>query len=178
MSKHIELARKLKALADKGTGGEKINAEVMLNALMEKHGITIEEIEGEKIEDYFFNIEKHRQPLWHQIVKHTNYSIKCYGELPKESIDKYLLAGNWMISCTASEYIEIEAKCDFYQRLYDEETNIFYGAFLRANDLLVKNPNKEEKEMTLEEYEKWKRVNDMAGNITIGQFRKQISQPK
>ena len=51
MSKYIELAKKLKALADRGIGGEKINAEKMLNALMKKHKISIEDIEGEKQED-------------------------------------------------------------------------------------------------------------------------------
>ena len=58
MSKNIELAKKLKALADKGIGGEKSNAEAMLNNLMKKHNITIEEIEGEKLMDFFFKIEK------------------------------------------------------------------------------------------------------------------------
>lgn len=45
MEKYIELAKKLKELADRGTGGEKVNAEQQLTRLMEKHGITLEDIE-------------------------------------------------------------------------------------------------------------------------------------
>ena len=58
MSKNIDLAKKLKALADRGVDGEKTNAEAMLNSLMKKHNITIEEIEGEELLDFFFKIEK------------------------------------------------------------------------------------------------------------------------
>lgn len=177
MSKHIDLAKKLKALAEKGIGGEKINAEVMLNALMKKHKIIIEDIESDKLEDYYFNLGKSEFTLLNQIVKHVNYSTKCYGEFTKEVIKKYFLKGNYMITCTASNYIEIEAKYNFYKRLYDEELDIFYSAFLKANNLLVDNPNKkEDKEMSFEDYEEWKRVDDMAKKITVGQFRKQLQK--
>lgn len=175
MSKHIELARKLKALAERGIGGEKKTAEEMLNALLKKHKITIEEIEGEKLEDYYFNLKSEQHDLWHQVVKRINLSIKCYGMFPKKAIKELQLGGNYMLKCTASEYIEIEAKFDFYTKLLKEEYDIFLTAFFNANDLLVDNPDIKKVERTDEDYEKWARIHDMSKKITVGQFRKQLS---
>jgi len=47
-------------------------------------------------------------------------------------------------------------------------------AFFKANNLLIDNPNRVDKEMTLEDYENWKRVNEMSKKIKVGQFNKQI----
>ncbi|MBK7362717.1 MAG: hypothetical protein IPJ01_10515 [Micavibrio sp.] len=174
MSKNIDLAKKLKALADRGVDGEKTNAEAMLNSLMKKHNITIEEIEGEELLDFFFKIEKIDYKFLNQIIKHVNHTIKCYGEFPKDVIKKHNLRGNYMINCTSSEYIEIEAKYSFYKKLYEEEVDVFYTAFLTANSLLIDIPDREDKEMTLEDYENWKRVNEMSKKIKVGQFNKQL----
>lgn len=175
MSKHIDLARKLKALADKGVGGEKVTAEAMLNALLKKHKITIEEIEGEKLEDHYFTLTKEEFRLWYQIVKQVRYALKVYGEFPKKFIRQYSLDGNWMITCSASEFIEIEAKYSFYKRLFEQELDVFYSAFIKANDLLVDNPNKTaDKEMSMEDYLEWKRIDDMSKKIKSESFRKQL----
>lgn len=176
MSKHIELAKKLKALADRGIGGEKQNAETMLNQLMKKHNITIEEIEGEKIEMHFFKIDSKHHSLWFQIVKRTNDTIRCYGEFPKSKIKQFNLGGNYAIDSTTSEYIEIEAKYDFYRRLYESELDIFFSAFLDANDLLCDNkPEDLKKQYTKEEIEKMRRIQSLSNKITVGQFKKQLS---
>ena len=43
--KYLELARKLKALADKGIDGEKYNAQKQLDKIMKKYGIRMEDLE-------------------------------------------------------------------------------------------------------------------------------------
>lgn len=174
MSKHIELAKKLKALADKGIGGEKINAEKMLTDLLKKHNLTIEEIEGEKQEDYFFTISENDWKLWYQIVKKVNYEIKVYGPFPDNVQKQHGLNGNYMISCSASNYIEIEAKNDFYQRLFNEELDFFSSAFIQANDLEVDRPGKEAPELSREDYNQLIRVRDMADKIKKGEFLRQL----
>ena len=179
MSNHIELAKKLKALADKGIGGEKTTAEKMLATLLKKHKITIEQIDSEATQDYYFKLKNSEQRLLYQIIKHVHYKLNFYGEFPKDIIKKHGLKGNYMVTCTASQYIEIEAKHSFYKNLYEEEVSVFYSAFIRANGLLVDNPeSKDDEEMSFEDYEKWKRVNDMAKNIKVGEFRKQIERTK
>jgi len=78
-SKYIELGRKLKAIAERGIGGEKINAEKMLENLLKKHNLTIDDIEGEKTDNYFFMLKESEHQLWYKIVKYVNVYIKCYG---------------------------------------------------------------------------------------------------
>ena len=96
MNKHIELAKKLKALADKGIGGEKVNAEKMLNDLLKKHNITIEDVEGEKTENYFFKVKPEDSNLFIQIVKRVRYDLKVYGEVPAKKIKELHLKGNYV----------------------------------------------------------------------------------
>jgi hypothetical protein len=175
-TKHIELAKKLKALADKGIGGEKINAEKMLNSLLKKHNLTIEDIEGEKIEKHYFKLEKKDERLWAQIVKSVNNEIKCYGPFPIKMIKEYHFPGNYLIECTISEYIEIEAKNNIYKRLYEEESNIFYHAFCTANNILIK-PKKsiDISDLEVNELQTLLRVRQMSRNIKNEQYRKQLN---
>lgn len=176
MSKYIELAKKLKALADRGIGGEKTNAEKMLKDLLGKHNLSLDDIEGEKIEMHYFNLDKAYKDLWGQIVKSVNSEIGCYGEFPKNDIKKFNLQGNYCAKCTPSEYIEIEAKLGIFIPLYKSELDIFYTAFCTANDLLVKpKKQKSASDLSPEEYEKWKRSQDMATKIKSEQYRKQIA---
>jgi len=46
--KILDKAKKLKELADRGIGGEKVNAKYMLENYMKKHNIKMEEIESHK----------------------------------------------------------------------------------------------------------------------------------
>ena len=177
MSKHIELAKKLKALADKGVGGEKINAERMLNDILKKHNLTIEDIEGEQTRDYCFKLKKGEDKLWGQIVARVNPKINKYGEFPAKIIKAHNLQGNYMITCTSAEYVEIESMFNVYNRLYKEELDIFYSAFCTANDLLVTvDSPKSTKDLTEEEYNKWLRAQQMASKIKSETFKKQITQ--
>lgn len=176
MSKHIELAKKLKALADKGIGGEKINADKMLNDLLKKHNLTIEDIEGEKTADYFFKLKDEEVKLFMQIVARVNYNIPKYGEIPAKKVKQLSLKGNYFITCTVAEYVEIQSMLGVYPRLYKEELNIFYTAFCKANDLLVNEGKlKTTDDLTPEEYKEWKRVQEMASKIKSETFRKQIT---
>jgi len=177
MNKHIELAKKLKALADKGVGGEKVNAEKMLNDLLKKHNITIEDIEGEKTEDYFFKVKSKDAHLFTQIVKRVRYDLKVYGEVPAKKIKEWGLKGNYFTTCTAFEFIEIRTMFDHYTELYKKELDIFFGAFLQANDLLAKPPQNELKsikDLTPEEKLRWMRQTEMASKIKSETFRKRI----
>ncbi len=177
MSKAIELAKKLKALADKGVGGEKQNAEQMLQKFLKKHNLTIEEIEGEKVNRYFFKIEKENQKLLHQIVKITNRNLSLWGEFPKNKMRQLRLSGNYMTECTASEFVEIKSKFDFYSNLYQDELDIFYTAFLHTNNLLVKSSSEDKEEKTsIEELERQRRALLMSSQIKKGHYLKQLEK--
>lgn len=175
MTKQIELAKKLKALAERGVGGEKENAEAMLKSFMLKHGLRMEDIDGEKIDKYFFKIEKTLSRLFQQIVARVNKDIKVYANIPVKTIKQYKLKGNFFIECTVAEYVEIEAMYSFYKVLYAAELKVFYSAFVQANDLGVRTTTtKTTNDLTPEEYKEWKRVSDMASKIKSESFRKQL----
>ncbi len=175
--KYIELAKKLKALADKGVGGEKTNAEKMLNDLMKKHGIKIEDIEGEATNDYFFKVDDEFKDLFFQIVKSVNRDIPAY-RYPKNVVRQHKLKGNHEIKCTIAEYIEIEQSFDIYTKLYKEELKTFYEAFVHANRIYPKATEEEKKsihDLSDEEREAWMKKVLMAQNIKKANIRKQLS---
>jgi hypothetical protein len=176
MEKYIELAKKLAALAEKGIGGERVNAQVMLEKIMQKHGLSIEDIEGEAQKEYFFTDVDQR--LWHQIVGRVNPEIHCYGKIPAKYVKRVKLPGNYFIRCTASEYVQIEGMYAIYKRLYDEELNIFYHAFCTANDLLVrpKTPIGID-DLEAKELEKLLRVRKMSREIKTEQYRRALNGP-
>lgn len=176
MSKHIELAKKIKALQEKGIDGEKINAEIMLNKIMHKHGLTTNDLEQDKINDYYFTYKPGDHKLWVQIVKRVNHKINMYGPFPDKEVKAFSLSGNYMISCTAVEYVEIETMLSVYEPLYKEELDIFFSAFCRANDLLVtKGDIKSIKDLSDKELEDYIRAQELSAKIKSKTFRKQIS---
>lgn len=163
MSKYIELAKKLKALADRGIGGEKINAEKMLNALMKKHGISMQEIEGDEIEFNEIIVSKEKQKLFHQI----GYSIfgKKYHNLDirRNGNKKY-------VKCTKAQAVEYEAKLNFYWKLYKEELDIFYHAFVQRNNIF--SPDSDGQELKPEDRDRMRRVMEMASTIKQQSYSK------
>lgn len=175
MDKKLELAKKLKALAEKGVGGEKLNAETILKDFLAKHNISLDELESEKESDYFFQIKEEEEQLFIQIVARVRRTIKVYGRITAVKIKEFKLKGNFFITCTASEYFEIESMNHVYQRLYKKELDVFYHAFLTANNLLASSENpKSYDDLTDEEKDKYDRGTAMAENIKSETHRKQI----
>jgi len=178
MSKHIELARKIKSLADKGIGGEKINAEKMLSDFLKKHKLTLSDIEGEEIKSFFFTIDEDFYDLFVQIVKSVNREIKVY-RFPKKEVRQFRLKGNHEIECTVAEYVEIEQSFDIYSKLYKDELKTFYSAFIHANNIYPKQRQEELKSMhdlSAEEQNEWIRKITMANNIKKAHILKQLPQ--
>jgi hypothetical protein len=131
------------------------------------------------MEDYYFTVKKDHSKLFVQIANKVNFSLKIYGEFSKQVIKDYKLKGNYMVTCTALEFVEIETMFDHYSNLYKKELEIFFGAFLTANDLLIKRPKSEMRsidDLSPEELEKWKREQAMASEIKSESFRKRLNK--
>lgn len=167
MDKIIQLAKKLKALSDKGVGGEKINAEKMLQKIMEKHNLTIEDVEGEKKDFAYYKVNQKQQEIFWQVVssvigKHTSYTDKRKR-------------GYFLLKVTASEAVEIQMKYDFFWKLYQEEFDIWRSAFIARNDIYHPDGNKiDMADLSGEELQKIKRIAEMSQSIKRGELRKQI----
>lgn len=178
MDKHIELAKKLKQLADKGIGGEKLNAEQMLNNLLKKHNLTLADIEDEVKQDFFLKFtDEYKWRMFSQITSLIDPTISKYGKFPDKLIKTHRLKGNYIVTCTVAQYIEIQAMHEFYFRLYQAELDVFYTGFLHANRLLLP-PDADQKpeDLSDEELQKELRIRKLAQSIQSEEFRKQIAQ--
>lgn len=169
MDKIIELAKKLKALSDRGVGGEKLNASKKLEQIMKKHGLSIEDIEGERKNYTYFKVDKIQHQLFIQIVS----SVLGIGfELMKDRRKR----GQFVLFLTAFEAVEIQMKYDFYWKLYKDELDIFTSAFIAKNDIYHPNGNKvNPDELSKEEIARLKRIIEMSDSIKRGELRKSLS---
>lgn len=169
-NKYIDLAKKLKALSDQGVGGEKVNAKIKLEKLMSEHGITREDIEGIETKIYWFTIDPLFENFFWQIVanvcgiKAEQWNVKgkkkCKG-----------------VKCTSAEAIEIDAKQIFYLPIYKKEHDIFYKAFIQANELWAKQEGESDKRRTplTDDDKKMLRMTD---SMDKHHFAKQLNAPK
>lgn len=169
--KIIALARKLKALVDGGVGGEKVNAEKMLNKLLSDHNITLEEIDGEKITEYVFPVRKEQKKLFFQIVS------SVIGE--KFDLFKRGRATNpikYVLKITPSQAVEIYAKFDFFWPLLQKETKTLYYAFTMKHDLFPANSDGVKTEdLTKEQLETIRNAAKMQEGLSKQTFRKQLT---
>ncbi len=165
MSKYLELAKKLKALAERGIGGEKTNAERMLKDLMRKHGFTIEDIEGEEIDFHELKgVSPEKRKMFYQVGYHV-----CGQKF--KSMDVRRHRKTLFIKCTKAQAIEIEAKLNFFFKLYTEEMEVFYHAFIQRNNIFSED-SKSDRPKTDEEKEFARRVVEMSGSIKKGNYSK------
>ena len=129
----LEKLAAVKALADRGVGGEKTAAEQRLRYLMQKHGITESDLEDSAAKLYWirYKTEYERKLIRQLAYMHlgSGHSFGCvgtYSNRPRKNIG---------VECTPSQYIEIEADFEFYRAALAEEMDIFYSAFLQKNNL-------------------------------------------
>lgn len=164
--RYIELAKKLKALADKGVDGEKINAKIKLDRLMIEHGITKEDIDGVEIKLYWFNVKLSDVSFFWQIVGNvTGTSRNRYNNRLKRTKKG--------VECTPAEAIEIDAKFKFYSSIYKKELKIFYSAFIQTNELYRKKES-DDNDTDYELTEEDRRIIEMAAGMKKHSFAKQL----
>lgn len=155
-----ELVRKLRALAERGIGGEKDAAAQKLALLMEKYGLDEADLEDEKEEahDFHFKTEFEKdllRQLFYKIV--PDYSSKTYGyRYGKGSKTTY------GIFCTKAQAIQIGIEYDFYKDLWEEEQEFLFRCFIQKHAIFNPNP-KEAKPSTLSDEEMLRMMRMMRG---------------
>ena len=114
---HIELGKKLLALAEKGIGGEKENAKKMLDDLMKKHSISIDDLTDNisKQREFVVKEKSHHKILAQIIFKVLNVNSIKYGESKN---GKKAFA-----DLTDYQFLEVSMLYDFYIKIFDE---VFY----------------------------------------------------
>ena len=168
MEKIIELAKKLKALSDKGVGGEKVNAAHMLEKLLAKHNISHEQIEETERTDHVLMCSKSQIKIMVQIIMMVLGDVKLYRHIKK----RYHI----IVECTNIEFLEIQAIFDFYWREYENDLKIFTSAFIQKNRLLPKSPGTlDTANLTDKEAEEIRKVMRMMDSIDKKDFLKQLT---
>lgn len=176
-SKLIKLLKKLKALADRGIGGEKINAERMLHDLMQKYNISIEDIEGEKKQIFDFDVPFKYDELFWQIV--SNVIVDWNGRYTKYKHFKRKFG----VEMTHAEHLEIEAKSDFYYKDFEEQMKIFTSAYIYKNKLTptyseekrtIRDQEDEDRELSRSERARLFKISMMMNGVDKAEYQKRI----
>lgn len=179
MSEKIrELARKLLELANQGIGGEKENAQTMLDRLLKQHGLSIEDLLQEQMRPVHFR-KRIKDPM-----KQNAFLLQIAASVigSKRVSESWVVRNTsdntlyYKIDLTAAEEIEIKAKYDFYWRDYTEQADVFRDAYIQKNKLYA-NPDKDNGgpgELTDEEFEKMQKTAKMMRGIEEKIFLKQL----
>lgn len=137
---------KIKALADRASGGEKAAAEAMLEKLIDKYNIDItlleEDVEVEYHTWHWRNRWQHKlllQIIWRTVGSDTNIYRQKYQRQ---------VTGCY---CTKAEALEIELEFEFHCRMFEQELDDFVLAYINANDLYVYVDKEELPELTEEQ---------------------------
>lgn len=135
-SKYEALAKKIKALSDRGVGGEATNAKKLLDQYCRKHGISIESLEGDVTEMREFKaLDKFHRKFIHQIISSVLGSkMEAYSKARSKSV---------FVKLTHFDFIEIQAKIDFYYKVWEGELNSFWIAFIHLQKIYSKPDDNE-----------------------------------
>lgn len=180
----LDRIRKVQALAQKGTDGERQSAERRLAELMEKYHITLEDIEqNEDKEEVFWYRCKGED--WDQIFSQVAAVMGCLkfaylrpGDTSKRAENLRRSAwdrprgSNTVIICTYLKFIEITTAYELYQKSYNKQKDAFIYAFLMRNQLLPSGDSNHQP--TPEELEMVARAAHMAGSIEKVNTNKQL----
>lgn len=132
MSNREDLLRKLKALSERGEGGEAINATEKLKQLMKRYGINEADLEDDRKDHRDFKYSGHYEgKLLAQIIYMVMGAVTCY--------DRYRngrkLPNVTVVECTQAEQIEIQAAFDFYKYHLNAGFEKYYQAFIQREDI-------------------------------------------
>ena len=169
MTAKEELLMKLKALAERGESGERENAERMLASLMDKYGITEEQLDAEKPDFHWYaysNIYEKR--LANQVF------FKVTGDGHNSYVSK-AFKGRQGCLCTVAQSIEIEALYGFYRRKLKEDMELLYVAFIQCNEVF---PMVCDENTNVKRYDRdySLKVMAMAGTLERHEYMKQIAE--
>lgn len=164
--KAIELAKKLLALANRGVQGEAVNAGRMLQELLKKHGLTMDDIERPERHKCEYNIALKHQDLFFALCWHVidNWN----GSYWHKSKDRRYIG----IELTNAEQLELTAKFDFYVRHFDYELSLFTRSFIHKNKLYAKESNCSDKPTKMDK-DLWT-VLTMAGGMQYHEWQERL----
>lgn len=144
MTEKEKILAKLKALAERGVGGEAENAQKALERLMKKYNIDEIDFENEKrIKREFRYSGTFGEKLLQQIIYMVMGDVDVYHYTGKSTKVR-------VVECTEAEAIEIEAVYNFYKEILEKGLKNYYSAFVQKEMLF---PDKTKKHLNIPEKE-------------------------
>ena len=176
-SKILDLAKKLNELAKRGEGGERQNAAEKLQALCEKYGFSLEEIEEEQKQSFIFYLSKSiKDRFINQVMASVSNDCQWFEYVKSDKRGQKRLR---IENVTKQEFLEIISKIEFFWNDYNEQMEVFYKAYVQKNKLYRKpkeTEEKEEKELTLEEKQELLKMFNMMEGIERKTNLKRLEQ--
>ena len=149
--------KKIYALVLEGSDGEKEAAEAALSKLLKKYHLTLDDLNDSLEEDYIFEYHsvderKLLVQVVYQVLDRSGACLYLYNNRTKRYLKTKIC-----VSCTKAQFIEIEYLYDFYKRLWEQEKQSMFEAFVQKHEIFGTPPEDHVgKKMTEEEYRKLK----------------------
>ena len=186
-----ERLAKMKALAERGVGGERDAAERLLQEIAAKHGISLDDIGSEVEREHVVNI----QYSWQRMIFLQLLGLMRLDQYGDRDADKlHLFARRQYVQargrksrkltrrrtvvcystiCTDAQWLELEAKYVVLCADYERQIKAFPLAFLMSNNLLMPyNPNG--KKPSAEADEQYLTAETLAAGIRKSHLNKQL----
>lgn len=140
LDKRIEQKlQKLLALAERGEGGEKSNAERMLKRLLDKHGLNISDLSDEQTDTYWL---KYKGPFELRLLSQIIGAVRPGATKWKNRKKRQTLG----VDTTKQQMLEIGLMFNAYKKALHEEIEILYIAFIHKNDIFPEDQEPERSE--------------------------------
>lgn len=158
MSEQKERLKKLHALAMRGVGGEKEQAQKILEKLMQKYGISLNDLDEEQIRE--FDIVYHGE-IARKLLLQTAYKVT--GSAENVTTLVYRQSGRqcrtkMRVRCTEAQKIEIEFLLDFYCKLWEKESAALFRAFIQKHEIFADRADGKCDRISDEEYLKMQQL--------------------
>lgn len=131
----MDRLRKIKSLADSGaTPGEQAAARARLEAQLQKHGLTIEDLESEEVSQRHFTVKGDRENgiFMHCIFKALHWPDDIPMFKPRWGKGAKTVV---IVDLTARQYEDVLTLYEFYREAYKAEEKRLYDAFIQLQGL-------------------------------------------
>lgn len=166
-----EIILKLKALSERGINGEKENATKLLEKLMNKYGISEEEILEDEIKEVRIEL---RSDIEVRLASQILYAFFNNASLYKSHNTRV----QYYTQLTSSQEIEFKYMFSIYLEDFKKQQLIFYRAFINKNKIFPKECNRisaEDDEISSEERKEIILSQIMAEGIEFTRIRKALN---
>ncbi len=176
----IDQLKKVKALVESGVDGERDNAKTLLDKLLKKYKISLDELVTEETKEYKFKFTNDwEKKILIQCIAKFASNVKKYSNFltKKGKIQKNIIS----VELTKMQFLDVKSSTKYYVSLYKKELELFYLAFISKHNIFSEkseNEKEEDSESSLSNEDIMAICNMMAGlsDKTYIPTRKQLSQ--